>query len=377
MSHSLGPPPTSLAPAREKWLGGLLLLLVILAIFLPALLQQQIGLPAYLDRLNQQPAPGWRENFATYFIAITLEGAPYMLLSALAGALLEWWIPAQWLPRMVNRLGVWGIPTIILFSPLFPICECGIGFVARRLLRLGLPLPHTIAYLLAAPILNPLVLAGTWMAFGQNLYYPLLRATGAVWVALLVALLLRRLPVEQQLITDVALAHSAASAAPAACCPATNHSSGWSRLRSVLLQSRADFLDSAGYFLFGVLIASLMKSLLNPAWLSAWGQGTISGPATMMLMAFTLSLCAGADAFVAASFITFSPLSHLAFLVIGPMLDIKLLFMYRTVFRGPFILRLALLIIFLVCAYIALLQSLPESWFDYLSDVDNRWQVLP
>jgi uncharacterized membrane protein YraQ (UPF0718 family) len=344
------------------------MLLLILAIFVPVLLQQQMGFSAYLDRLNRQPGPGWRENFATYFIAIVLEGAPYMLLSALAGALLEWLIPPQWLPRMVKRLGFWGIPAVILVSPLFPICECGIGFVARRLLRMGLPLPHTLAYLLAAPILNPLVLLGTWMAFGQNLFYPLLRAGGAILVALGIALLFRRLQAQTVLIPEVAQAHQEACCAQHVCAiPAT----GWSRLRSVLLQTRTDFLDSAGYFLFGVCIASLMKSLIHPGWLADLGQGSVSGPATMMVMAFVLSLCAG------ASFVSFNPLSHLAFLVIGPMLDIKLLLMYRTVFQSRFIIRLGVTIVLAVSAYILLLQGLPDSWMDYLYDVDNRWQVLP
>ncbi|MBF0184164.1 MAG: permease [Magnetococcales bacterium] len=375
MPHDLKPQAPPVTLSREKWLGGLLMLLVVVALFLPNLLQQQSGLNTNLERLNQQPGTGWRENFATYFIAIVLEGVPYMLLSALAGALLEWLIPPHWLPRMVKRLGIAGIPAVILLAPLFPICECGIGFVARRLLRLGLPLPHTLAYLLAAPILNPLVLAGTWMAFGQNLYYPLLRASGAMLVALSIALLLRRLPAESVLLPELQRAHSTGCGS-ASCCPPPPLSA-WSRFRHLLLQARTDFLDSAGYFLFGVLIASLMKSLIHPGWFADLGQGTVSGPATMMGMAFVLSLCAGADAFVAASFVTFSPLSHLSFLLIGPMLDIKLLFMYRTLFHSRFILRLALLIVLAVSGYIALLQGLPDSWFDYLYDVDNRWQVLP
>ncbi|MBF0271938.1 MAG: permease [Magnetococcales bacterium] len=354
--------------AHEKWIGSLLLLVFVLGAFLPVLGRNADSVLPFLDRVNAMPGTGWRENFVTYFVSIVLEGAPYMLLSACAGAVIELLVPPHWLPRTVRRLGVWGVPAVVLLAPLFPICECGIGFVARRLLRMGLPLPHTLAYLLAAPILNPLVLAGTWMAYGQNWLYPLLRATGAILVALAVASIFRKADARVLTFQPEAAASppSCSHAHGDACAHADHRQSLFSRLRHVLIHTREDFLDSALYFLFGVFAASLMKSFIDPVWISAFGQESLAGPGVMMIMAFALSLCAGADAFVSASFSGFSIPAHTAFLVLGPMLDIKLLFMYRTIFSSRFILKLAVTIVLGVSAYVFALQLLPNGWLALL-----------
>ncbi|GAB0058245.1 hypothetical protein SIID45300_02591 [Candidatus Magnetaquicoccaceae bacterium FCR-1] len=350
--------------ATEKWIGALILLVFVLVAFLPLVGQNTNSLIPFLDRVNTTPGTGWRENFATYFVAIVLEGAPYMILSACAGAIIELLVPPHWLPRAVRRLGVWGIPMVVAISPLFPICECGIGFVARRLLRMGLPLPHTLAYLLAAPILNPLVLAGTWMAYGQNWVYPAVRGLGAVVVSLVVAFGFSR-------VSSSVLTFRPEEPAPSVCSHgACDHRHDpptlGARIHHVLTHTREDFLETGLYFLFGVFVASLLKTFVDPAWIEGLGQGSLLGPGVMMALAFTLSLCAGADAFVSASFTGFSIPAHAAFLVLGPMLDIKLLFMYRTLFATGFIVRFALAILLAVCGYVVALQQLPDGWLETL-----------
>lgn len=391
------------AIAHEKWLISTVMLGFCGIFLATALWQGSGGITPYVDRINIPPTPGWRENFATYFVAIVLEGAPYMVLSALAAALIEMFVPPGFLPRFAARLGGWGIPVVVLASPLFPICECGIGFVARRLLRLGLPLPHTLGYLLAAPILNPLVFTGTWLAFGQNLVYPVLRGAGAILVALAVALLFMRLSraqavtpeLEHQLVhaerlerlrnlVPVFVSSLVSSKHDPCCshegdsgCEHSNQRQGvGDRIRHVLAHVREDFLDTGSYFLMGVFVASLMKTFIHPAWIEASSKGDVSGPAVMMLLAFVLSLCAGADAFVVASFVEFDVSAHMAFLVLGPMLDIKLLFMYRTIFRGGFIVRFVVAILVGVILYVALLQSLPKEWLEWLADRGMNWQGL-
>ncbi|MBF0212128.1 MAG: permease [Magnetococcales bacterium] len=366
MSQPLESPLPDSKMAHEKWIGSLLLLLFVLGAFLPVLGRDINSVLPFLDRVNAMPGTGWRENFATYFISIVLEGAPYMILSACIGALIELVVPPRWLPMAAQRLGGWGVPAMIVLAPLFPICECGIGFVARRLLRMGLPLPHTLAYLLAAPILNPLVLVGTWMAYGQNWLYPLLRATGAILVALAVAMWFRRSDASVLSFQPQAPAQACCSHAHDSCTPRKVRHPALARLHHVLIHTREDFLETALYFLFGVFVASLMKTFVDPAWIESLGQGGLAGPGVMMLMAFVLSLCAGADAFVAASFTGFSIPAHMAFLVLGPMLDIKLLFMYRTIFQRLFIVRLSLVILLGVTLYVFGLQLLPDGWLELL-----------
>jgi uncharacterized protein len=57
----------------------------------------------------------------------------------------------------------------------------------------------------------------------------------------------------------------------------------------------------------------------------------------MMVLAFVMSLCSESDAFVAASFTAFGPASQLAFLVFGPMVDLKLAALYMGTYERGFL----------------------------------------
>ncbi len=343
----------------------------------------------------------WQDSFTTYFIAIVLESVPYILIGSLVGGLIEVFLPATVLPRLVARLGHLSIPVTALAAPAFPACECGVLAVARGLMRKGLPLPHTVTYLLAGPILNPTVLFTTWLAFrDQGALYPVLRAVGALVVAVTFGFALRRVDPRRILLPHIAdgveAAGRAGAAAADACCghehgdhdhdhaPATPRAATValdlgqalrgaprvalaarpaaprrSRLASTLGRLSAQvldhFLEMAAFFLMGVFVAAAMRTWLGNGGFAELGTGAVSGPLVMMAAAFVLSLCAEADAFVARSFTEFTVPAHLAFLVFGPMFDIKLFLMYRAVFRGWFIGALALGIAALVGLYVAVL----------------------
>lgn len=316
-------------------------------------------------------AAEWQQSFATYVHAIVLEAFPYLLLGALLAGLIEWVLPADFLPRFARRLGPFGLPATIALAPLTPVCECGVVPIARSLLAKGLPLPHTVAYLLAAPIMNPTVILTTWLAF-QDWHYPVFRIVGAVLVACAVGALVAKLGPGRVLLAHLIpepamptfgrLLKGTTAGGNRVLLPRTGlhavriasrvppKGSLRQRLSRLSTQVLDHFLDMAGYFLVGVFIAAAMKTFLGTH-LDALGTGTVSGPFTMMVTAFVLSLCAEADAFVAAGFSEFSLPAKIAFLVFGPMFDIKLLLMYRQVFRGRFIIILAVSLIALVQLY--------------------------
>jgi uncharacterized membrane protein YraQ (UPF0718 family) len=130
------------------------------------------------------------------------------------------------------------------------------------------------------------------------------------------------------------------------------------KLLHAAAHARADFAEMMLYFLTGVALAAAMKTFLAATLLTRLGHGAVSGPATLMGTAFTLSLCSEADAFPAAGFTEFGFPARLAFLVLGPMLDIKLLLMYRTLLRGRFLALYALAIVLGVALLAALLTML-------------------
>ena len=324
------------------------------------------------------PAP-WQQTFATYTHAIILEAFPFLILGSFLAGIIELLLPADFLPRMAKRLGIWGLPATLALAPLTPVCECGVLPIARSLLAKGLPLPHTIAYMLAAPILNPTVILTTWLAF-MDWRVPVLRVAGAIVVAVVVGALVWRLGARRVLVPALVpeppvpklgvVFQGAAKATfakqrlamDAVRLPTTTivtTPQPWRQRLGRFAGNVVDhFLGLAGYFLIGVLLAATLKTFFS-GHLDQLGNGILSGPLTLMLTAFVLSLCAEADAFVAASFTSFDLPAKLAFLVLGPMLDIKLLLMFRAVFRPSFIVILCAALVTLVLGYVLLVGLLP------------------
>lgn len=312
----------------------------------------------------------WVDSFAAFFIAITLSALPYMLMGALLSGLMEVFLPPTALSAITRRVGPWGIVVTAIAVPLFPICECGIVAVVRRLVRKGLPLSHALTYLLAAPIINPIVFASTYVAF-QDFVHPLLRTLGGFVVAVGIGYLFSRIKPENALVPGFLTDANGNGCGCASECSSNRMDEGGSsssssspeqtgraegRLQAVARHTRMDFLEMIPYLLMGVFIASVMKTFFGDSLMALAERYPIFGPAFMMALAFVLSLCSEADAFPAASFTSFSIVAHTGYLVLGPMLDIKLLIMYRSMFRGWFIAALAGAIVMGVTAYLMLLE---------------------
>jgi uncharacterized membrane protein YraQ (UPF0718 family) len=224
-----------------------------------------------------------------------------------------------------------GIAMGIAAGFVLPTCECGVVPVVRRLTRKGVPLHIAISYMLAAPILNPVVLVSTWVAFRGSMMMVLSRAAVAVIVAATVGVLVRRM--------------SEGSIAPAENVHEGhdhNHgvSSGSGRIVEILRHAGHDFLDMGKYLILGALAAAFFKTFLPQPVFDTLSGNLILSVFGMMVLAFLLSVCSEADAFVAASFAGLPAASHLAFITYGPMLDLKLIGMYAATFRKRVVLIL-------------------------------------
>ena len=97
--------------------------------------------------------------------------------------------------------------------------------------------------------------------------------------------------------------------------------------------------------MIGAAIAALIKVAVPESALSVVTSNVWLGVAMMVLLAVVMSLCSEADAFVAASFVGVSPIAQLAFMVVGPMVDIKLIFMQAGAFGWRFVLRFVPLVL--------------------------------
>ncbi len=277
--------------------------------------------------------------FGQVLIAILLEAFPFVLVGAIISGLIEVLVPAEKLARLIPK----SLPARLAVAPLlgiiFPVCECGVVPVVRRLIKKGLPLEMAVVYLLSGPIINPIVLASTVMAFSRTRPWwamPAARVVLGVVVAVAVGLVL-----------TLSFRKRSAPAGEAA---VEERRGGGSALAHILHHAAKDFLLLGGFLILGSMIAAAVQAFVPRTILVSVGQTPFASSAGMMALAFVLNLCSEADAFVAASFVQFTFASKLAFLVFGPMLDIKLVAMYLAALPRRVLLTVLLVVPVLVLA---------------------------
>ncbi len=270
-------------------------------------------------------------NFATHFVSIVLEALPFLLLGSMLSGLIEVYLPQGLLARKIPRHPLLSGASGLFLGLAVPTCECGSVPVVRRLLAKGAPPPMAFAYLLAATVVNPMVLFTTWIAFPHKPYMVLLRAGASLLVAaLMTAWIVRRTPAWGFL--PLQPVGQKSSHYHGDHCPHCQHASTTHPLWRVLDHARHEFSGLFAYLVLGSAIAASFQLLLpDGAWLMLSNHPALAIPG-LMLFAFALSLCSEADAFLAASLSSVPTAAQLAFLVLGPVLDIKLLLMYKQSF---------------------------------------------
>jgi len=337
-------------------------------------------------------SPESRQDFAFAFLSILFEGAPFILLGTLISGFVDIYLPKGTMDRLLPKRPVPAVLAAGLLGFILPVCECAVVPVIRRLVKKGLPVSCALTYMLAAPIVNPVTALSTWKAFqgqGPGLMTASRLGLGFA-VAVLVGIIVLRLPItavlRQRLLAPTTDPHSSHESHP----PDGSHESHPShghpadhthhhhhdhhdhhhhdhsgeRLIAALRSALRDFVDVSVYFTIGVAITALFNTGIAPGaeWLDSLADSPAAAPAALMVLAFVLSLCSTSDAFIAATLDRFSWGAKLAFLTYGPMMDVKLLFLYQTVLKRRFILGLAVglfAVIGLACyAWQALIPSL-------------------
>ncbi|CRU24697.1 permease [Streptococcus equi subsp. equi] len=264
------------------------------------------------------------------FLSIIIEALPFVFLGTILSGCIEVFVT----PDLVQRYLPQNKWLRILFGTfigfVFPSCECGIIPIINRFLEKKVPSYTAVPFLATAPIINPIVLFATYSAFGNSLRFLMLRLLGAILVAVSLGIMLAFIVDENILKESTQPVH----------CHTYSHESLPKRLYLALAHAIDEFFDTGRYLVFGTLIASAMQIYLPTKVLTAIGHSPLTAILVMMLLAFILSLCGEADAFIGASLLsTFGVAPVLAFLLIGPMVDIKNLMMMLNSFKGAFIVQ--------------------------------------
>lgn len=342
-------------------------------------------------------------NAFTLFMSLLVEAMPFLLLGVLFSSLLLLFVDERQLIAKLPRHPLLGAFIGSSIGFLFPVCECGNVPVARRLLMQGVPSSVAIGFLLAAPTVNPIVIWSTWTAFRDRPEMVVLRVVFSLAIATIIGWIfsaqedlkpilqpsvVRAIPKaapkreKAAIASDSPLLQSgtfllgepgkpmrldtatlppveSATAAPP---------KGWMgklplkypidarRWRLFVDNTMAELRELGGVLVLGSAIAAIVQVAVPREIILSLGQGPVTSILAMLVLATVVSICSTVDAFFALSFAsTFTTGSLLAFLVFGPMIDLKAIGLMLWIFKPKpiaYILILAAqLTFFLTLAY--------------------------
>ena len=276
------------------------------------------------------------------FLSIMIEALPFVLIGSIISGFIDVYITPDRVLAFLPQNKILRILFGTFVGFIFPSCECGIVPIVNRFLEKKVPTYTAVPFLATAPIINPIVLFATYTAFGNSVRFALFRALGSILVALVLGIFwgfVAKAPILKQ---DGAKVHS----------HDFSDKRGWTKVGYALIQAIDEFFDMGRYLVFGCLFASFVQVYVPTYVLTRIGHNSLTAILLMMVLAFLLSLCSEADAFIGASLLAsfgFAPV--MAFLIIGPMIDIKNLLMMKNHFTNKFILQFVSLITLVILAY--------------------------
>ncbi|MEP7020986.1 MAG: permease, partial [Pseudonocardiales bacterium] len=263
-------------------------------------------------------------NWATVFVAITLQAVPFLVLGVTISAAIAAYVSPTLLPRLLPSRAQVAVPVAALAGALLPGCECGSVPIARRLIDRGAPAAAALAFLLAAPAINPVVLVATAVAFPGRPEMVAARFLASLLASVVVGWCWLRIG-RGDLLTS----------------RRRSHEHEGTRREVLLATASHDFLSAGGFLIVGAATAATLQTVVPRSVLdNLAGSGALALLA-LGVLAVVMAICSEADAFVAASLRQFSASAQLAFMVVGPMVDVKLIALQAGTFGRAFAMRFA------------------------------------
>ncbi|BAW97320.1 putative permease [[Synechococcus] sp. NIES-970] len=331
----------------------------------------------------------------TLFVSLLVEAMPFLMLGVILSSVLLVWVDERQLIQRFPKNPLLGAFMGSCIGFLFPVCECGNVPVARRFMLQGLPTSVAVGFLLSAPALNPVVIWSTWIAFRGQPEIVLYRMLGSLAIATIVGtvfsiqsdpkvLLQPKLAQRLKFVQSVnqnqtavasvspllqsgtfflggqqaAPLEAVAAAQMVAAAPVPDQRFR-DRLDALITNITVELRELGAVLIFGSAIAALIQVFVPREVVLSLGQGTVTSIVAMMLLAAIVSICSTVDSFFALSFAsTFTTGSLLAFLIFGPMIDIKAIGLMLSIFKPRFILYL-----FLLAGQLTFLFALGYSYF--------------
>ena len=264
------------------------------------------------------------QTWATVFVSVMVQAAPFLVFGVALSAVIAVYVPRSFWARALPKHPALAVPAAGLAGVVLPGCECGSVPIAGSLIRRGVTPAAALAFLLAAPAINPIVLTATAIAFPNNPEMVVARGVASLIVAVAMGWLWLRLGKAEWIKL-----------------PRRPDLDDLSRARAFWAACRHDIMHAGGFLVLGAAAAATINVVVPESWLQSLAGNPVLSVIALAILAVLLSICSEADAFVAASLSQFSLTSRLVFLVVGPMVDLKLISMQAGVFGRRFMVRFA------------------------------------
>lgn len=272
----------------------------------------------------------------TLAFSVLIESIPFIILGILLSVLVQVWIPQSWLFRILPSHPVPRRFVISLLGMFLPVCECGNVPLARGLVARGYSVSDSMTFLLAAPIINPVTIITTHQAFGFDDGILVARLVGAIAIANILGYIFSTHPRPDELLTTRFAAQCRVAPSSLADGKVARSADMFVREATVLMPA----------LIIGSLVAGAIQILVSRDQLVALGGDPLLSVVAMMALAFVISICANVDSFFILPFADiFLPGSLVAFLLLGPIVDIKMLALLRTTYNARTLLRLTVLVV--------------------------------
>ena len=264
------------------------------------------------------------QTWTTVFVSVMVQAMPFLVFGVALSAVIAVFVPRSFWSKALPKHPSLAVPVAGAAGVVLPGCECGSVPIAGSLMRRGVTPAAALAFLLAAPAINPIVLTATAVAFPRNPEMVVARGGASLIVAILMGWLWLRLGKAEWIKI-----------------PHRPDLDGMSKGRAFWASCRHDIIHAGGFLVIGAMAAATINIFVPEQWLQTLAGNPVISVIALALLAVLLSICSEADAFVAASLTQFSLTSRLVFLVVGPMVDLKLISMQAGVFGRRFAFRFA------------------------------------
>lgn len=281
-------------------------------------------------------------SISMVFLSILLQALPFLLLGAFVSAVIQAAVPAAWVLKQFTSGSIRSFFFAAIGGFFFPICDCGMVPVVSGLLKKDTPLPQTMTFWLASAAVNPVVILSVIYAFPGQSNVVFIRILAGLAIGILVGVILKAAGFHTK---DVIRDNSTVNRVGGVFLEEiTEKPCG--KVLLILDSANSEFFRVSRYVIAGAFISSLLLTVMPQTLKSLFSSSFTIQFIIMIAASVFMSTCSTSNAFIGRSFNTnFTIVPILAFITLGPMLDIKNMIMMAGILKKSFIIKLYILII--------------------------------